>query len=241
MTTIVDEAIAAAKSLPDLIGRLEQADPQLAQQLQGKSLAASRTPWGTLAAALVAWLSSRYGLGWDDQVSALVGGLGLLAGAYLMRALSSAPIRGLLRLAPSRAVEGPDVRNVTGGSAPTALALVGAMVALALQACGVNVPVGNLEPGAPAPTTSASVAEMQAALTAAGRAILACYAAPDCAASVPRASIRAAFDRAYQAVTDAQAQVAAGGSPSLAVAEAALSELQSLLPANAPAPPPKGN
>ena len=72
-TAAVNAAIATAKSLPNLIANLYALDPALATQLESKTLLASKTPWGTLTAGVVAWVSSRY-----------------------MRALTKQPIAGVL-------------------------------------------------------------------------------------------------------------------------------------------------
>lgn len=94
---IRDQLVKDAQSVPDLIARAQTADPQLAQQLQGKALLTSKTPWGTLAVAAVAYASAKWGFGWDEGTVDLVAGLGLLAGAYLMRAITASPIAGLIR------------------------------------------------------------------------------------------------------------------------------------------------
>ncbi len=94
-TSLTDTAVAAAKNLPDLVANLKQIDSPLAQQIEGKPLAASRTPWGTLATGVVAWLAAKYGLGWDEQTCALVAGAATLLGGYAMRLITSAPITGL--------------------------------------------------------------------------------------------------------------------------------------------------
>lgn len=88
----VDTAVADAKNLPQLVSTLQTVDPVLAEQFTGKALLASKSPWGTLLAAVVAYGASRFGLGWDHDTCALVAGAGLLLGAYVMRALTKAPI-----------------------------------------------------------------------------------------------------------------------------------------------------
>ena len=98
-TTATDQAIAAARDLPDLINKAALLDPALAAKFTGQALIASRTPWGTLAGALVAWLVSKYGLGWDQATCDLMAGAGVLLGAYLMRTITEHPITGLLRAA----------------------------------------------------------------------------------------------------------------------------------------------
>ncbi len=102
-TAAVNEAIAAAKSLPNLIANLYALNPALATQLETKPLLASRTPWGTLAAGVVAWLSTRYGFGFDDTTCSLLSGIAVLVGSYGMRALTKQPIAGVLASPPAQA------------------------------------------------------------------------------------------------------------------------------------------
>lgn len=96
---IMDDAVRAAQSLPDLIARLNRTSPELAAQFTGKPLIASKTPWGTLVTTGVTYLATRYGLGWDETTCDLVAGGALLLGAYVMRAISNIPISGLVRRA----------------------------------------------------------------------------------------------------------------------------------------------
>ncbi len=95
--TPADRAVALAQSVPDLVNRLQTADPALAQQLEGKALLASKTPWGTLACAGVAYVATKYGFHWDETTVDLVSGAGLLVGAYLMRLVTTSPIAGFIR------------------------------------------------------------------------------------------------------------------------------------------------
>lgn len=100
-----------------------------------------------------------------------------------------------------------------------AVALGGALV-ICLAGCGAT----------PAPQPSvAAVSASEAALAAAGRVVMGCYAVPACAAVAPKAKIRAAYDTAYTAVTQAQKVADAGGSPDMTAATAAMSELQGLV------------
>lgn len=88
---------------------------------------------------------------------------------------------------------------------------------------------------APPTTTPASspavsgVSASEASLAAAGHVVLACYAVPACAAVAPKPAIKAAYDKAYSAVTQAQTVADAGGSPDLTATTAALSVLQGLV------------
>ncbi len=102
-TAAVNEAIAAAKSLPNLIANLYALDPALATQLETKPLLASKTPWGTLAAGVIAWVSSRYGFGFDETTCGLLSGMAVLLGSYAMRAVTKQPIAGVLTTPPVNA------------------------------------------------------------------------------------------------------------------------------------------
>ncbi len=96
-TPLVNAVIARARSLPELIASLP---PGLAQQLISKPLLASRSPPAVLLATGLAWVSTRYGLGWDDNTDALIAGTVLLGVAYLMRRLTKQPIAGVVSTPP---------------------------------------------------------------------------------------------------------------------------------------------
>lgn len=96
----VNTAIADAKDLPALVTKLNEIDPAYGQQLTGKALLASKTPWGTLAVGAAAWLSTHYGLGWDEATASLVGGAAVLVGSYAMRALTHTPITSVVTPTP---------------------------------------------------------------------------------------------------------------------------------------------
>lgn len=96
-TPAVNAVVAEAKSLPDLVDKLGALDPALAQQITGKALIASKTPWGVLAVAGVALISARFGLGWDQNTVELIAGGGVLIGAFAMRYFSSHPITSLFK------------------------------------------------------------------------------------------------------------------------------------------------
>jgi len=111
----VDNAVASATSLPDLAKQLAAVDPALAAQLETKPLAASRTPWGTLAVAIVAYVASRYGLHLDEATTGVIAGVAVLAGSYAMRLATSRRIAGVFAapaVAPPASVA-PDVTPVT--------------------------------------------------------------------------------------------------------------------------------
>lgn len=75
----------------------------------------------------------------------------------------------------------------------------------------------------------AAVSASEAALAAAGRVVLACYTVPKCAAVAPKPQIKAAYDSAYTAVTNAQTVADGGGTPDMTAATAAMSALQGLV------------
>lgn len=93
---VVNAAIAAARDLPTLIVNLRRINPALADQLESKPLCFSRSPWGVLAAGLVGWISTRYGLGLDADTDALIAGAAVLAAGFLMRRFTNRPVAGLI-------------------------------------------------------------------------------------------------------------------------------------------------
>lgn len=94
--SLTDEAVAGAKSLPELIDRAQMADPALAKALTGKALIASKTPAGVLLGTGFAYLATKYGLGWDQGLCELVAGGALLAASYVMRYVTAGRITGIL-------------------------------------------------------------------------------------------------------------------------------------------------
>ncbi len=129
-TKAVDDAIKAAQSLPDLISKAKQVDPSLSDALEGKALIASKTPWGTLLAAGIAYLASKYALGWDQTVCELLAGAGVLLGSYLMRYISANRITGLF----SKASTGPAISTRT-------LSGLAILLALSTAACSSQAPI----------------------------------------------------------------------------------------------------
>lgn len=101
-TAAVDNAVASARSLPDLVNKVAIIDPSLADALSSKALIASKTPWGTLAGGAITWAAARYGLNWDPGFCALVGGAGVLVASYAMRTISSSRIGGVFSARPAR-------------------------------------------------------------------------------------------------------------------------------------------
>lgn len=95
-TPAVNAAVAAAKDLPGLVAALQTASPQLAQQIEGKPLALSKSMYGNILLPVVTYLAGRYGLGWDESTCALVTGFVLAACAVGFRLITTSPISGLL-------------------------------------------------------------------------------------------------------------------------------------------------
>jgi hypothetical protein len=94
-----------ASDVPAAIKALSVLDPDLAP----KALIASKSPWGTVAVALVSMLATKYGLScgavvtatcWStDTVNEVAGAaalLGTLVGSYIMRYVTSRPISGIV-------------------------------------------------------------------------------------------------------------------------------------------------
>ena len=99
----VTDAVAAAKDLPDLVNKLQVVDPALAQQIEGKALAASTTPIGTFLVPALVWLAARYGLGWDATMCSWIAGGLVLIGTYVMRYITTSPIAGIFSKAATPA------------------------------------------------------------------------------------------------------------------------------------------
>lgn len=94
---MTNAVVADAKSLPDLITKVESVNPDLAAAMVSKPLIASKTPWGVLLVTAITYGASKYGLGWDETTCDLVGGFAILAGSYFMRWVSSSRIAGVFR------------------------------------------------------------------------------------------------------------------------------------------------
>lgn len=97
--TVSDRVVASAQSLPDLIQKASVSDPALASMFTGKALIASKTPWGTLAGGIVAYVAGRYGFQWDQATCDLVAGAGVLLASFVMRYISPLPVTGILTAA----------------------------------------------------------------------------------------------------------------------------------------------
>jgi hypothetical protein len=94
---IRDQVIKDAQSLPDLIARAQALDPDLATQLTGKALVASKSIWGNAVALIVSWVVTRYGLGWDENICAVVTGLIVMGATVGLRMITNAPISGVIK------------------------------------------------------------------------------------------------------------------------------------------------
>ena len=92
-TPMVNAAIARARTLPELIASLP---PSLAAQLETKPLLLSKSPPGVLIASVIAWVSTRYGIGWDDTTCSLITGVVLLLAGYALRAITRQPVAGIV-------------------------------------------------------------------------------------------------------------------------------------------------
>lgn len=125
----VNAAIAAADNVQQLITGLKMIDPLLGQQIAGKTLASSTTPWGTIAGTIVGFAIAHYGLActaattlasgcWTQETVDIVTGagtiLGTLIGSYIMRWFTTAPIAGLVSVPPpvTSADPSPSIRGV---------------------------------------------------------------------------------------------------------------------------------
>lgn len=89
-------AVSRSSTLLELVANLRTADPALAQQIEGKSLLASRTPWGTLLAGIIAWGAAHYGLNLSPDAQVELAGLGVVIGSYAMRYVTAAPISSIV-------------------------------------------------------------------------------------------------------------------------------------------------
>lgn len=97
---MTDKIVADAKSLPDLIAKAQQADPELAQQLTGKALLASKTVWGVPLTMIVSAVVTRYGLGWDASTCGIVSGALVMVATVALRWVTSSPISGIFKKGP---------------------------------------------------------------------------------------------------------------------------------------------
>lgn len=74
-TTVRDQIIADAKTLPGLLAAAQANDPVLANAILGKATNAAMTQVGAVVVGAVTWVAARYGLGWDDKTDEIIAGL----------------------------------------------------------------------------------------------------------------------------------------------------------------------
>ena len=93
VASLVDNLKSAARQgaggVPDAVHQIAQLDPAYAD----KSLAASKTAWGSLAVLGLTIVAQKLDLGWGADVINLVAGAGVLIG---LRLLTSAKVTSLL-------------------------------------------------------------------------------------------------------------------------------------------------
>jgi hypothetical protein len=89
-------AVAAAGSVNALQANLAAVGSPLAESLTPKPLVQSRTLWATLATLALSYACAKYGLALDaDQQAGLIT-VAVMAETTIMRALTRAPIAGVL-------------------------------------------------------------------------------------------------------------------------------------------------
>lgn len=99
-TAALNDAVATATSLPDLVDKASTIDPALAAALAGKALLASKTPWGVLLTSGIVMIVSKYGLGWNEHFCELLSGVTILGASYAMRYWSPGRITGIFKKKP---------------------------------------------------------------------------------------------------------------------------------------------
>lgn len=104
-----DAIVRASHDMPDLIARAREADPDLWKSLTGSAFLTSKGVWGPVLTAGLTWLSTKYGLGWDDpavgEVSLAISLVASLAAGALIRVFGTkGPITSVL---PPAAPETP--------------------------------------------------------------------------------------------------------------------------------------
>jgi hypothetical protein len=99
-TAAENAAIAAAGSLAALQANLTAAGSPLAGSITPKPLVQSRTIWVTLATLILSWACARYGLALDPDAQAGAVGAAVMVATAVMRAITRAPIAGVLTVPP---------------------------------------------------------------------------------------------------------------------------------------------
>ena len=92
-----DAAIYAATSAKTLVENLKPVDPQLAAQIEGKPSWAVKTPLAVALAAVISWVSTKYGLGLDETTTQAVTLIVIVVGGYVLRAMAKVPVTGLFK------------------------------------------------------------------------------------------------------------------------------------------------
>jgi hypothetical protein len=68
--------------------------------ITGQALLASKSPWGTLISAVIAWAVARYGFNLDQVSCNLLAGAAVVLGSYAMRLIEKRPITGIFHAKP---------------------------------------------------------------------------------------------------------------------------------------------
>lgn len=82
---VIDGAVRAAQSAPDLVARISRVDPATAGQVEALLAGQTKTQWGRVVVAGVTYVAMKYGFNWDQTVDELVAGGLLIGGQYAMR------------------------------------------------------------------------------------------------------------------------------------------------------------
>lgn len=101
MTALTNNAVAAARDLPDLVNKLQAVAPGLADQLTPKALTQSKSFYVTPFVTVLTWASTKYGLGWDPHTCEVVAVVVLIGVNAAMRAISTSPIGSFFAAKPA--------------------------------------------------------------------------------------------------------------------------------------------
>jgi hypothetical protein len=96
----VNNAVSAAKNLPDLIAKAQEVDPSLAAALQGKALALTTGPVINAVVAVVTYAAGKFGLGWDEGTCAIVAWGAIVVSMYVMKWVNPERVTGLFKAKP---------------------------------------------------------------------------------------------------------------------------------------------
>ena len=232
---VVNRMVSEAQDLPSLLDELAKVEPGLVEQLKGTTLAGVKTPWITLVATMVAWLSTKYGFGWNEQTDTIVTGAVLVVISYIMRLASSVPVTGIFK--PIGVVSMAAMQKSTANATATG-AGVGGTIGMGIIAALLLTPVGCSAPQTTAGGPSAvSIAALGEALLAADQLALAYAQLPACGTSAATTlcsigSTKAAVKRsgaiAYAAYKSLEAAPSVTGA--LLTAEEALASYTQTIP-----------